>query len=51
MLKIDDLTILSSDLEDNGIQSIDEVELKFRIYDSVSYSTICETDPITFSTK
>lgn len=48
---IDDITILSSELEENGIESIDEVELKFRVYNSDSYETIAESDPITFSAK
>ena len=48
---IDDITIMSSELEENGIESIDEVELKFRVYNSDSYETIAESDPITFSAK
>lgn len=48
---IDDITVFSSDLEENGIESIDEVELKFHIYDADSFSTITDTDPITFSAK
>lgn len=48
---IDDITIFSSDLEENDISSIDEVELKFHIYDSDSYNTIKDTEPITFSAK
>lgn len=48
---IDDITIMSSDLEENGIESIDEVELKFHIYDEDSYDTIADSDAITFSAK
>lgn len=48
---LDEITIMSSDLEDNGITSIDEIELKFHIYDSDTYSTIANTDAITFSAK
>ena len=48
---IDDITIMSSDLEENGIESIDEVELKFHIYDEDSYDTIADSDEITFSAK
>lgn len=47
----DEITILSSDLTENGITSIDEIELKFHIYDSDTYDTITDTDPIKFSTK
>lgn len=48
---IDDITIMSSELEENGITSIEEVELKFRIYDNDSYETVAESDPITFSAQ
>lgn len=48
---IDDITILSSELEDNGIESIDQVELKFHIYNADSYDTIADSDTITFSAK
>ncbi len=48
---IDDITIFSSDLEENGIEAIEEVELKFHIYDADSYSTISDSEPITFSTQ
>ena len=50
-MAIDDITVMSSDLEENGIESIDEVELEFKIYDEDSYDTIAESGPITFSTK
>lgn len=46
---IDDITIMSSDLEENGIDKIEDVELKFHVYDSDSYSTIFDSDPISFS--
>lgn len=45
---INDITVFSSDLEENGIETIEEVELKFHIYDADSYSTIADSDPITF---
>lgn len=50
-MSIDDVTIFSSDLEENGIESIEEVELKFHIYDADSYSTIADSDAITFSAQ
>lgn len=46
---IEDITILSSDLEDNGIEKIEDVEVSFHIYDADSYQTITDTDPIAFS--
>ena len=48
---INDITLFSSDLEANGIESIDEVELKFHIYDASTYETITDSAPITFSAK
>ncbi len=47
----DDITIMSSDLESNNITSIEEVELKFHIYNSDTYDTIADSNPITFSAK
>ena len=44
---IDDITIMSSDLEANGITSVDQVELKFHIYESDSLETGSDTDVIT----
>lgn len=48
---IDDITIMSSDLESSGVSTIEEAELKFRITDADSYDTIIETDPVKFSAK
>lgn len=48
---IDDITVFSSDLEENGIEIIEEVELKFHIYDADSYATITDSEPITFSAQ
>lgn len=50
-MAIDDITILSSDLEANGITSVDTIELTFHIYDAVSYATITDTGPVTFTAK
>lgn len=48
---MDDITVFSSDLEKNGIKAIEEVELKFHIYDADSYSTIADSEPIKFSAQ
>lgn len=50
-MALDDITIFSTDLEENGITAIEEVELKFHIYDADTYSTIADSEPITFSAK
>ena len=47
----DDITLLSSELEDNGIKSVEEVSLKFKVLDPDSYETIDKSDEITFKTK
>ena len=48
---LDDITVFSNDLEENGIETIEEVELKFHIYDADSFSTIADSEPITFSAQ
>lgn len=48
---LDDITIFSSDLEENGIESVEEIEVTFNIFESDTYKTIAETGPITFSAK
>lgn len=45
---IDDITIFSSDLEDNGIDSVEDIELKFKAYNVDTYDDVFETEPITF---
>jgi hypothetical protein len=50
-MAIDEITIFSNELEENGITSIEDVELKFRIYNAETYSTIDESDTITFSAQ
>ena len=50
-MSIDDITIFSSDLEENDIEKIEEVELKFHIYDADTYSTIADSEPITFAAQ
>ena len=50
-MSLDEITIFSSELEENGIEEIEEVELKFHIYDNDSYSTIADSEVITFSAQ
>lgn len=50
-MALDDITIFSSDLEENGIEGIEEVELKFHIFDVDSYDTIADSEVITFSAQ
>lgn len=50
-MALDEISILSTDLESNGIDTIEEVELKFHIYDADSYDTIADSEPITFSAQ
>lgn len=50
-MSIDDVTILKSELEENGITEIKDVELKFHIFDAKTYSTIEDSGVISFSAK
>lgn len=47
---IDEITLMSSELEENNITSVDEIELKFKIIDE-NYTSRAETDTISFSAK
>lgn len=47
---IDDITLMSTELEENNITSVDDIELKFRIMDD-DFANTYESDLITFSAK
>lgn len=44
----DDITLLSSELEENGITSVEDIEVNFHIYDAETYETITDTGAISF---
>ena len=48
---IDDMTLSGSDLKEAGIDSIEEIELKFRIREQDDYLNSVTTDAITFKVK
>ena len=48
---IDEITILSTDLEENDITEIENFALKYRAYNSDTYQTIVTTEELSFSTK
>lgn len=50
-MAVENITLFSSDLEENGIETIEDVELKFHIYDADSYDTIADSEVITFSAQ
>ena len=50
-MAFDEITIFQSDLDENDIKSVEEIELSFHIFDADSYQTIVNTDPISFSVK
>jgi predicted small lipoprotein YifL len=50
-MAVDTILIFSSDLEENDITAVDDIELIFNILNSDTYETIDETDTIAFSTK
>lgn len=43
------ITILSTDLEANGIETVENIELSFTGIDPASFTTVFETGPIAFS--
>ena len=45
------MTLLSSELEQNGIKSVDEISLKFKILDEKTFKDIAKSDVIKFKTK
>lgn len=50
-MALDDITIMSSDLKENDIEAVEDIELVFNIVDPDNYRSIFETEPIAFSTK
>jgi predicted small lipoprotein YifL len=48
---VDSITFMSSDLEENNITGIENVELSFHIFDSASWSTLADTNVVTISFK
>ena len=48
---LDEITILSADLEKNEIESVKDIELKFHVVDSNTYKTILDTETIRFSVE
>ena len=43
------MTFLDSELQDNNITEISELELSFRVVDSETYRTVFDTQPVTIS--
>ena len=50
-MAMDTITIFQSDLDENGITSVEDIEVKFHIYNSDTYYTIAETDAISIISK
>ena len=48
-MAVDEITILSSDLEENGITDIEDIEVSFHIYDSDTYDTIADSEPVSIT--
>lgn len=48
---IDDITLMQSELDENGIDSVEDVELVFHIVNADTYKTITDSDIISFSAK
>lgn len=50
-MAVDDITLMQSELDENNITSVDDVELTFHVFDPDTYETIFDTDPVSFATK
>lgn len=48
-MAIEEITIMESDLEENDITAIEDIELEFHIYNDDTWTIIDDTDPISFS--
>ena len=46
---VDTIILSSSDMEENGIEQIDELSLVLEVYDSDTYSTIFKTNELNFN--
>ena len=44
-----ELTLIESDLEENGIAAVNEIELSFHIFESESWNDIIDTEKITIT--
>lgn len=49
-MAVSSITILSTDLEENGITQVEDLALTFRVAEVDSYQTIFETEEVQFST-
>lgn len=47
----DKMTLMSSELKENGIESVNEISLKFKIFDPDTFKDIAKSDEITFKAK
>ena len=50
-VSFDSITFLESDLEDNGIKTIENIELRFKVVNDKNYSNILKTEPIKIELK
>ena len=50
-MAVDDITLLSSEMEQNGIESVQDVELSFHITDESFFNTIADTGPVSFTVE
>lgn len=50
-MALTDITIMETDLQDNNIEAVKDVELQFNVFDDKSYEPIFETNTIKFSVE
>lgn len=47
-MAVDDITIMQSDLDDNGIDQVNDIQMTFNIYNADTFDTIAGSDPIDY---
>ncbi len=50
-MAVDTITIFDEDLQTNDIESVEDIEVSFKAYESETFDVIIETEPIKFSAK
>ena len=50
-MAIDEIVIFQTSLDENDIDTIEEIELAFHVFEADTFKTVAETDPISFSAK
>lgn len=50
-MALDDIALLSSELENNGIEEIKDIELTFHVYNADTYTTLFDSEVVSFTVE